>query len=140
MAILETNGLAELSISFAELANIRSSGVLERMLVAGAEIVKRAQQSKARAYGVHRLGITEQSIDYGKITQSGSGVHIFIYPKGTRHDGNDRRTGEVAFINEFGKRGQPPRPFIRDANEASIDEATEAAKEVYDSWLTSVGL
>ena len=36
---------------------------------------------------------------------------------------------KLAFINEFGKRGQTARPFIKDANESSAAQTTEAARK-----------
>lgn len=59
-------------------------------------------------------------------------------------DGN--RNAEVAFINEFGKsgkhgkKGQPARPFIRTANEAAEERATEAEEKVYNDFLNGKNL
>lgn len=69
-----------------------------------------------------------------------NGRAIYVYPKGTRKHGNKRRAAEVAFVNEFGKAGQPARPFIQTANEKAADAATDAAARVYDSFLKSKNL
>ena len=61
----------------------------------------------------------------------------YVYPKGTRRHGNKRRAAEVAFVDEFGKRGQPARPFIQTANEKAADRAIDAAARVYDDFLKS---
>lgn len=137
MAIMTTNGLAEFAIAMEELANI-SDNILDEMLQAQADIIEPAQKEKGRAYGVHRTGVTLDSIDRGKPVKTRDGKAMYIYPEGTNADGN--RNAEVAFINEFGKRGQAPRPFIRDANEEHAEEAAEAAAEVYGKWLSSKGL
>lgn len=63
---------------------------------------------------------------------------IYVTPQGV----NDReeRNAAVAFINEYGKRNQAPRPFIATANEAAATPAVEAAAEIYDAFLQSKGL
>jgi HK97 gp10 family phage protein len=138
MARFETNGLAELSISFEKMGQLDASGTLDRMLIAEADVIAKAQKEVGMQYGVHRTGTTLESISVGKPGGSGGAKHIYVRPRGLNADGN--RNAEVAFINEFGKKGQAPRPFIRDANESHMDEAVDAAEEIYDKWLSSLGL
>lgn len=138
MATFSCDGIDDLMLSMAEIAEIPSS-VQDEMLNAQANIVMKAQRAKGEAYGVHRTGVTLNSIKADKkVRRSGKGRHINVYPQGTNADGN--RNSEVAFINEFGKRGQPARPFISDANEACAAETTEAARRIYDNWLKSKNL
>ena len=137
MALLTTNGLSEFSLTMEELSDLPGS-VVEDMLNAEADIVVEAQKRKGRAYGVHRTGVTLSSIRKGRIHSTSDGKKVYITPQGTNKSGN--RNAEVAFINEFGKKGQDPRPFIRDANEESADEATNAAMKVYDAYLSDLGL
>lgn len=134
MARLETNGLAEFSLSLEELAELPDS-LMDEMLNAEADIIVSAQKEKGRAYGVYRTGVTLSSIKKGKPKITNDGKSIYVTPMGKNADGN--RNAEVAFINEFGKKGQAPRPFIRDANESKAEEAVEAASKVYDEWLKS---
>lgn len=75
-----------------------------------------------------------------KLKVKGASRAIYVSPKGTRSDGNKRRNAEVAFVNEYGKAGQPARPFINTANEKSADAAVEAAAGVYDKYLKSKNL
>lgn len=110
--------------------------VTDEILLAEAAVVERAQKKKAREYGVHRSGVTLESIGPTKPKSSGTvGASIYVYPQGKNADGN--RNAEVAFVNEYGKSGQPPRPFIEAANEECADEAVEAAARVYDNYLRS---
>ena len=114
--------------------------VLE-MLTAEAEVVAAAQQSEAQSMGVYATGKTAGSISYDKkLKVKGASRAIYVSPKGTRSDGNKRRNAEVAFVNEYGKAGQPARPFINTANEKSADAAVEAAAGVYDKYLKSKNL
>ena len=137
MATMSTDGISAFAISMEELAELPDK-LLDEMLHAEADIIEPAQKEKGLAYGVHRTGVTLGSIDRGEPKKTKDGKAIYIYPDGVNADGN--RNAEVAFINEFGKHGQAPRPFIRDANEEHADEATEAAAKVYDGWLSGKGL
>jgi len=137
MARLTSYGLDELELSMREIMEIPDNTIAD-MLNAKADVVLPAQKSKGRAYGVHRTGVTLNSMVKKKPRRTKNGVTIDISFKGKNADGN--RNAEVAFVNEFGKRGQAPRPFIRDANEESAEKATEAAAKVYYHWIKSKGL
>lgn len=140
MAEINTSGLEELIGDFSAIAEIPDSVLLD-MLVAEAEVIAPAQAQEAKAMGVHDTGTTAQSITYDKkLKETKDGKAIYVYPKGTRRDGNSRRVAEVAFVNEFGKEGQPGRPFINTANEKKADAAVDAAAAVYDRFLKSKNL
>ena len=139
MANLSTSGLEELIGGFDAIAEIPDEVVLE-MLVAEAEVIAPAQEAEARAMlsGEYSTGETAQSISYDKkLKKTADGRAIYVYPKGTRRHGNKRRAAEVAFVDEFGKHGQPARPFIQTANEKAADRAIDAAARVYDDFLKS---
>ncbi len=135
MAKLEVNGFEAMELTLDEMASLPDP-VLDEMLGAEAEIVASAQKAKGLAYGVHRTGMTLGSIKAGNPKRTRDGKSISMYPQGTNKDGN--RNAEVAFVNEYGKRGQAARPFIRDANERAADTAVSAAEKVYDEWLSSL--
>jgi len=121
-------------MSMEELQDIPDS-VLKDMLEAQADVIEPAQKRKGRDYGVHRTGVTLGSIKRDKPRRTKDGGVISISLQGRNARGNTN--AEVAFINEFGKRGQPPRPFIRDATEENADKASDAAANVYGDWLDS---
>ena len=52
------------------------------------------------------------------------------HPKGTRN-------AEIAFVNEYGARNIPARPFIQKGIEAKEEEAFNKAEAVFDQWLDS---
>lgn len=140
MANLSTSGLEELLDDLEAIAEIPDETLLE-MLTAEAEIIAEAQTAEAKAMGVYDTGKTAQSITYDKkLKETSDGKCIYVYPKGSRSDGNKRRVAEVAFINEFGKEGQAARPFIRTANEKKGAEAVEAAALVLDKFHKSKNL
>lgn len=137
MAIMTTDGMTEFAVAMEEIGYIPDD-VLNEMLQAQADVIEPAQKKKGRAYGVHRTGVTLDSIRRGKPKKTRNGKAIYVSPEGTNSDGN--RNAEVAFINEFGKHGQAPRPFIRDANEEHADEAVEASAKVLNDFYDSKGL
>lgn len=140
MAELSTSGLDELLSDMEAIAELPDEIVLE-MLTAEAEVIAEAQAQEARAMGVFDTGRTAESITFGKTLKVKDGEKaIYIYPQGTRSDGNKRRVAEVAFINEFGKQGQAARPFIQTANEKAAEAAEKAALDAYDKYLKSKNL
>lgn len=140
MANLSTSGLEELLDDLEAIAEIPDETLLE-MLTAEAEIIAEAQAAEAKAMGVYDTGKTAQSITYDKkLKETSDGKCIYVYPKGSRSDGNKRRVAEVAFVNEFGTGEQPARPFIKTANEKKGAEAVEAAALVLDKFHKSKNL
>ena len=137
MARFSIDGLDDLLLSIEEIAAIPNS-VKADMLNAGAEVIADGQKAVGRQMGVHRTGVTLESIKPGKAVPTNDGGHVDVYPQGTNADGN--RNAEVGFINEYGKRGQPARPFINTANERYADKAVEKEAEVYDEFLKSKGV
>ena len=140
MANLSTSGLEELLDDLEAIAEIPDETLLE-MLTAEAEIIAEAQTAEAKAMGVYDTGKTAQSITYDKkLKETSDGKCIYVYPKGSRSDGNKRRVAEVAFVNEFGTGEQPARPFIKTANEKKGAEAVDAAALVLDKFHKSKNL
>lgn len=137
MARFEVNGLDALSDDFAALAALPDF-VVEKILVAEAEIVEEEQRKTAKEMGVYDTGMTARSIKKGGVKITSSGKAIYVYPQGTNVRGD--RNAEVAFINEYGKKGQPARPFIRTANERAEQKAVEAGEKVYHAYLDSKNL
>lgn len=82
--------------------------------------------------GPYFQGDVAASVKAGKARVSGSGAQVKIEFKGTAH-GN--RVAEIAFINEYGKKSQPARPFISKAIKDSEVAGAEAARTVLDAYL-----
>lgn len=137
MGKLTVNGFDALSDDLAALAALPDS-VIEQMLLAEAGIVEEEQRATAKEMGVYDSGMTAGSIKKGKVKKTASGKSITVSPQGTNARGD--RNAEVAFINEYGKRGQTARPFIRTANERAEKKAIEAGEKVYTDFLDSKNL
>ena len=140
MARFEVDGLDALTTDLADLAKLPDS-VVDGMLNAEADVLVAEQRKTAeqmlRGRG-YETGATARSIKKGKIKKSGNDRTIYITPTGTNARGT--RNAEVAFINEYGKKGQPARPFIRTANERAGDRAVEAGEKVLNAYLDSKNL
>ena len=52
----------------------------------------------------------------------------------------DLHSSEIAFIGEYGTKKVRARPFMREAVEATAEQAEQAALQVYDRWLKSKNL
>lgn len=111
--------------------------VLDEMLDAEAEIVIKAQKRTAREMlqGTYYTGATEKSISPGKKKSIPDGRQMTVEFKGSRTRGKTTtRNAEIAFINEYGKKNQPARPFIKMANEQCEAEAVAAAERIFNKW------
>lgn len=109
------------------------------MLLAEADIVEDKQKSVGRSMGVYdetsNIHVVNK-IGHTKIKKDSDGYKMFVYPQGKRtRNGITTTNSEIAFINEYGKSGQPARPFITTANAQAEAKAIDAAEKVYDNWL-----
>lgn len=140
MARLNVNGLDDLILSLEEVAAIPDD-VAAAMLGAEAQVVEEYQMGSAAAMlqGSYSTGQTAASIGRTGMKKGRTGARqMYVYPQGVNDKGE--RNAAVAFINEYGKRGQPARPFIATANAAAADPAVEEAAKIYDRFLQDHGL
>lgn len=137
MGKLTVNGMDALIDDLADLAKLPDS-VIEGILGAEADVIVQAQRRTARKMGVYDTGMTADSIKKGKVKKTGLDRSITVSPQGN----NKRKTrnAEVAFVNEFGKRGQPARPFIATANKEAEKEMHEAGEKVFHAYLDQKNL
>lgn len=141
MAEFKAVGLDELALSLQEIAEIPED-IQDEMLRAQGNIVAQAQRESAQRYGIQRTGTLIRSIKPGKVKLDKHGSRVlYVTPVGSRVRGGKKTTNaEIAFLNEYGTRGQRARPFMRDANERSAEAATQAAADIYYRWQESRGL
>lgn len=150
MARFDVYGIADLYSDLAALSFLPDS-VSEDILNAEADVIVEAQQDymEKMQRGPQSTGISAKSVKKGKVKRGKKGPYISIYPHGSRKRGKgkrgkkkiyDVRNAEIAFINEYGRRGQAPRPAIQTANELAAGKATEAGEKVYQAYLDSKNL
>ena len=142
MAELNCSGLDDFMLSMQQIAELPDE-VVDEMLNAQADVVVEAQKRVGHAMGVEApgSGVMLRSIKKGKVKLRKGQRVLYVSPTGSRKRGGTRvRNAEIAFVNEFGKKDQKARPFIRTGNEASAEQTTNAALEVYDRYLKSKNL
>lgn len=136
----------DLSVSGLEglMADISRAGtippdVLKEMVTKQADVAEKAIVFNAGTMltGPYYEGAVAASVKAGKARVSGSGATVVIKFQGTQH-GN--RLGEIAFVNEYGKKGQPARPFIKKATKEAQDPGADEARKILDSYLSGRGL
>ena len=126
------------------MADIRRAGeippdVMKAMVAEQADVTEKAMIFNAGTMlqGPYYEGAVAAAVKAGKPRASKSGASVTIKFESTQH-GN--RLGEIAFINEYGKKSQPARPFIKKATTESQDPGAEKARKILDSFLSSKGL
>ena len=75
-------------------------------------------------------------ISHSRPRKTEDGGKAFITFTGTRQRGNTiTRNAEIAFVNEYGKRGQAARPFIGLAMTQNEKTIQDPAEEVIGDWI-----
>ena len=143
MAELICYGLDGLMLSLKEIEEIPAE-VQDEMLLAGAEVVAKAQREKLMDYGIYDGSSPKHvadSIKPGKVKLKKGQRVIYVSPTGSRRRGKTvTRNAEILFVNEYGKKRQKARPAVRDANEVSAEATVTAQLAVYNKYLRSKDL
>lgn len=122
---------------FSSLGN-RTDEICEKMLQAGGQVVlERAKSNLSAVVGKgtknpsRSTGQLEKALGVSKPRLNKNGnLDVKIGFAENRHDG--LRNGMLAAILEYGKHGQPPKPFMKPAQRQSKDEAVDAMKTVFE--------
>lgn len=113
--------------------------VLSDMLDAKAKVTEETLVYTAATMldGEYSDGDIVRSIKRTKARKTKKEPVVYVRFTGKQH-GN--RNAEVAFINEYGKKSQPARPFIKTAIKGSEERAANAARKVLDEYLRKKNL
>lgn len=111
--------------------------VLEDMLDKQADVVVTAQRATAESMleGPYNKKAVKAAIKKGKTKRRKDGLVKYVTFNGSQHGS---RLAEIAFVNEFGKKGQKARPFVTAANEKCANETQIAAEKVFDDWVETL--
>lgn len=138
MATLELEGFEDLEDAFRRISEIpfRVTGeALDGMAeVAAAKIRSTGESMGVRdpQSDVHIL----DKIKTNKAKQTQSGGYETITFSGSRtRSGKETRNAAIAFINEYGKRGQRARPFIGTAMKQNEDAILAPAEKIIGDWI-----
>lgn len=138
MSDLELSGFDELNDAFRRISNIPftvTAEALAQMANVAADKIKSTGESMGIRDPESDVHILDK-IKPAKPKQTPGGGRCAITFSGTRtRNGRKTRNAEIAFIQEYGKRGQDARPFVRTAmagNEAAIAKPGE---EIIGDWI-----
>ena len=138
MGSLSVSGSDKLSDAFARIQDIPFS-VTSEALDAMAEVAVREIRDTGETMGVRDDNSDDHILDHlitKKARKTDDGGRKKISYSGTRRRGNtDTRNAEIAFVNEYGKRGQPARPFMRTALSQHADLISEPAEKIVGDWI-----
>ena len=135
MAKIEITGLGETLISMEKMANIPND-VMKQIMDAQANVVVDAQKKTASTMlrGPYYKGGVAEGVSKGRYKRLKDGAEHYVVFKGEQHGD---RIAEIAFINEYGKKGQPARPFIKTANEQAEPLIEDVAAKILHDWQDS---
>lgn len=137
MAVVKVDGFEDLNVMFQTLGDVPFD-VTARALDAMAKEGERAVRSTGAAMGVRDEDSDTHILDHvthSRPRQTDDGGKTDVTFSGTRTRGNtETRNAEIAFVNEYGKRGQAARPFIRQAAEQYADQIATPGERVLGDW------
>jgi hypothetical protein len=138
MATMRREGLDDL---FKEMAALGESmgEVADRMLLAGAEEVKKSWREVATQFKYKDTGRMIESIGYGK-GRSGKASDVkavAIYPQGINH--KNVRNAEVAYILHYGTSKRQGSHWVDKAEELAGPRIEKAVTEIWDEELRKRG-
>lgn len=144
MANFSVTGLAELYEATNKAKKIPRS-VTEDILKRMGRVLESCVRKRALARGIWDTGEVVRAIKLGKPKATDDGGTISVTFSGSRTRGNiTTRNALIAFVNEFGKKGkkkgQAPRPFVKEAKEMSADQVNAEGAEGLYRWLNQIGL
>ena len=138
MAKLELYGFEDLDAAFARIADIPFE-VTEDALDAMAEVAVDKIRSTGESMGVRDPESDVHILDKlkrAKAKQTRDGGYEAITFEGSRtRNGRKTRNAEIAFVNEFGKDGQPARQFIGTGMARNEEEIADPGAKVIGDWI-----
>lgn len=138
MAQINLAGINAIDEMFSNLREVPWS-VTSEALDAMAEAAEDQVRKSGTALGVRDPESNVHILDkitHTKPKKTASGGSSDVTFSGTRTRGRTRtRNAEIAFINEYGKRGQDPRPFIRQAAEQGADAIAAPGEKIVGDWF-----
>lgn len=138
MEKLEVVGLDELIKAFDRISEVPDE-IVNKALLSMADVASDKIRSSGRSLGVYDAESNIHILDkikIGKPKRKKSGGYANITFSGSRKRGNTRtRNAAIAFINEFGKKNQPARPFIGNAMKKNDEAIVRAGAEIIYNWL-----
>lgn len=141
MARFSCSGFDELNNVYHELKDIPQDVTGKMLETMGSVAMERIRET-GEAMGVRDPESTEHILDklkLSKVTYTKDGGYLKVTYSGKRLRGKTTtQNSEIAFVNEFGKRGQPARPFMKTALDKSADEISQAGADKLSAWQDKI--
>lgn len=141
MARFSCSGFDELNNVYHELKDIPQEVTEEMLETMGGVAMERIRET-GEAMDVRDPESSEHILDklkLSKVTYTKDGGYLKVGFSGNRLRGKTTtRNTMIAFINEFGKRGQPARPFMKTALDKSADEISQAGADKLSAWQDKI--
>lgn len=138
MASLDVYGFEDLEDAMRRISEIPFE-VTEKALDAMASVAADKIRTQGESMGVRDPDSDTHILDKikrAKARKTDDGGYENITFTGSRtRNGITTRNAEIAFVNEYGKRGQAARPFIGLAMTQNETAIQDAAEEVIGDWI-----
>lgn len=138
MATLELTGFDDLEDAFRRISEVPfdvTAEALDAMAAVAADAIRSTGESMGVRDPESDVHILDR-IKPRKPKKTTEGGYEMISFTGTRRRGNTTtRNAEIAFVNEYGKKGQPARPFIGTAMNRNADRIQDQAEKVIGDWI-----
>ena len=138
MANLTFTGSSELNDAFTRISDIPWP-VTEQALDGMAKVAATEIKSTGEYMGVRDEDSDVHILDHittKKAKQTDDGGYEKITFDGTRQRGKTTtRNAEIAFVNEYGKRGQDARPFIKTALTQNESMISAPGERIIGDWI-----
>ena len=130
LARFETDGLDSILDEMKREGELTGE-IADRMLLAGAEVVKEAWRESARRHNHKDTGDLIESIGYPRAPKTAGDIRtIDIYPQG--RDRKGVRNAEKAFILNYGTKRRPGSHWIDDADRACGEAVVATMAEIWN--------
>lgn len=140
MASFSVSGMDELQAAFGRIKEIPWE-VTEKALNKMADVAAQSVKAEGERMGVRDPESQVHILDVikpVKAKQDDDGGHQDITFSGSRtrgKNGKATRNAEIAFINEYGKTGQPARPFIGTGMTRNENAIADSGADVIGDWI-----
>ena len=139
MATLELTGFDDLADAFQRISEIPfdvTADALDAMAAVAADQIRSTGESMGVRDPESDVHILDKIKKASKAKKTDSGGYLNISFSGSRRRGKTTtRNAEIAFVNEYGKKGQPARPFIGTAMSRNEDAISDPAEKVIGDWI-----
>ena len=122
----------------------RTDEISEKVLEAGGEVVLNEVRSKLSAvvgkgtkYGSRSTGELERSLGMTSVRMDRDGNHNIKIGFAEPRNGGDSNA-KLANILEYGRHGQPAKPFLKPARSASKSACETAMKEKFEEEVSRI--